>query len=92
MSDVKAVHAFVSGRVQGVNYRYATWTRANELGLTGWVQNLPDGRVEVWAQGDAGRVDALVEFLWRGPRLAVVQDVDAVAALVDHDIAAFQVR
>ena len=47
-----AAHIIVKGRVQGVSYRYFTIDRANSLGLTGWVRHVPDGTVEVWAEGD----------------------------------------
>lgn len=45
-------HILVSGRVQGVGFRYSTYYLAQNLGLTGWVQNLDDGRVEMELQGD----------------------------------------
>ena len=55
----------VSGRVQGVGFRDATRTRANELGLAGWVRNLSDGRVEVQAAGSGEKLDALADWLDR---------------------------
>lgn len=54
---------FVRGRVQGVGFRWWTRARALELGLVGHARNLPDGRVEVLAQGEAGAVDTLVHLL-----------------------------
>jgi acylphosphatase len=54
-----AVHLFVSGKVQGVFFRKYTHQAGTELGLTGWVRNLDDGRVEVYAQGPADGVAAL---------------------------------
>lgn len=75
-----AVHAFVSGRVQGVYYRQSTRHVATRLGLIGWVRNLPDRRVEVWAQGDPAAIDALVEWMWEGPPHAAVTGVES------HDV------
>ena len=69
------LHAIVSGRVQGVNYRYSTLQRAQSLRLTGWVRNLPDGAVEVVAEGPQSALTQLLEFLHRGPPHAQVQSV-----------------
>lgn len=62
----------VSGLVQGVGYRYATVQRARELGLVGWVRNRHDGTVEVLVQGPAANVEALIDWMRRGPPGAVV--------------------
>jgi acylphosphatase len=74
---LKAIHAFVSGRVQGVGYRQACRQVARSLGLDGWVRNLDGGRVEVFAQGPSHGIDALVDWLWAGPGLAVVTGVES---------------
>jgi len=71
-----ACHAFVSGRVQGVAFRWSTRERAQALGVGGWVRNLHDGRVEVWIEGEAGSVEALVAWLRDGPPSARVTGVD----------------
>ncbi len=70
----------VSGRVQGVFYRAATQDRARRLGLTGWVRNLPDGRVELVACGDETRLKQLEEWLWQGPPHARVEGVTVTDA------------
>lgn len=70
------VHAYVSGRVQGVFFRDNTRRRAVELGLTGWVRNLYDGRVEVVAEGEKPKVEALIAWLKVGPPLARVENMD----------------
>ncbi len=69
----------VSGRVQGVWFRAATQEQAVALGLSGHAINLPDGRVEVLACGEAQAVDKLLQWLWRGPDLALVESVDCQA-------------
>ena len=73
---VKGLHAFVSGRVQGVGYR--AWTRrtAKELGLKGFVRNLPDGRVEVYAEGEEEALKELLSELYKGPLFARVSGVE----------------
>ncbi|MCZ8130690.1 MAG: acylphosphatase [Steroidobacteraceae bacterium] len=70
-----ARRAWVVGRVQGVWFRGATRDRALELGLRGYAHNLPDGRVEVLAVGEAHAVERLLEWLWQGPPLARVTEV-----------------
>ena len=67
---------FVRGRVQGVGFRYFAQRAAVELGLTGYVRNLDDGRVEVFAAGPADRLDQLAGMLHRGPRWAEVRGVE----------------
>jgi acylphosphatase len=65
----------VSGRVQGVYYRAFTQQAAQRLGLNGFCRNLPDGRVEVTAEGDRDVIETLVEQLRVGPPRAKVEDV-----------------
>jgi acylphosphatase len=64
----------VSGRVQGVGFRQHAVEQAQRLGLTGWVRNLPDGRVEALAEGEKAAVETLVAWCKRGPRLARVDE------------------
>jgi acylphosphatase len=68
------VHCFVAGKVQGVWFRASTQTQANRLGVTGWVRNLPDGRVEVTVCGTKEKVTELCEWLKKGPERARVTD------------------
>jgi len=70
-----ARHVSVTGRVQGVFFRGWTRDQANELGVTGWVRNYPDGRVDMHIEGDESAVQQLIERLHRGPPAAVVEDV-----------------
>jgi acylphosphatase len=63
----KAFTGTVTGRVQGVGYRYFTREQAVQLGVRGWVRNLPDGSVEFHAEGDDGPVDELLRRLKSGP-------------------------
>ena len=75
MSAIIARRCFVGGHVQGVFYRASTRQRAQELGCRGYARNLPDGRVEVLAVGEAAAVHALLEWLREGPPAAHVTDV-----------------
>lgn len=79
----------VSGRVQGVGFRAATRREALRLGLQGHARNLPDGRVEVLAAGEADAVAALVEWLHHGPPSARVEAVQWRSIDVPPAIAGF---
>jgi acylphosphatase len=68
----------ISGRVQGVGFRWFTKDVAAREGVTGWVRNLPDGRVEALAEGDADAVTRVERLLHRGPPGARVQSVNAI--------------
>ena len=72
---MKRMHAFVAGRVQGVSFRYYTRHRAQQLNVTGWVRNLPDGRVEVMAEGPEAILRQMEQFLQRGSPAAQVRQV-----------------
>lgn len=72
----KGLHCFVSGRVQGVCFRLSTQSQAEAYGLSGWVRNLQDGRVEVMAFGDQQQLDRLRQWLKSGPSMAEVIDLE----------------
>lgn len=76
-----AARFLVGGVVQGVFFRAGTREQALRLGLTGSARNLPDGRVEVRAHGEAAALDALERWLWQGPAAARVEGVERHACL-----------
>ena len=86
----------MSGRVQGVWFRESTRRRAEELGVTGWVRNLPDGRVEACFEGATAAVEAAMAFVRRGPPLARVDEasVEEDADLVGEapGVSGFEIR
>ncbi len=67
----------ISGRVQGVGYRYALKSEAQANGINGWVRNRRDGTVEAIVQGDSQAVETLFAWAKRGPPAARVADVDS---------------
>lgn len=92
MSARKIAKLFrVRGRVQGVGFRCFVEHTANALGLRGWVRNVDDGTVEVYALGTPAQLSDLAGSLHKGPRLADVRGVDEMEAqLEDHS--GFSVR
>jgi acylphosphatase len=76
MRDPARVSMLISGLVQGVNFRYHTFEEARRLGVSGWVRNLLDGRVEVLAEGERAALESFVAWCRRGPRHARVDGVE----------------
>ena len=88
---MRRIRAIVSGRVQGVSYRASTAAKARQLGLAGWVKNLPNGSVELEAEGSPDQVAALVTWCHHGPPSARVDQV-AVEELAPTGETDFDVR
>jgi acylphosphatase len=70
----------ITGRVQGVGFRFYTQRKARELGITGWVRNCRDGSVEAVIQGAPGSVETMIAWARRGPPSAVVSEVRVTEA------------
>jgi acylphosphatase len=90
--SITARHIHVSGRVQGVAFRWTTQRRAEQLGLVGWVRNLSDGRVESWIQGSPDAVDEMLAWLATGPPPARVDDRDVRSVDVEDSLEGFSIR
>ncbi len=75
MADLASLHAFVYGRVQGTYFRAFVRSKATELGVTGYARNMPDGTVEVLAEGDRTKLEQLIAYLHVGPPAAKVEKV-----------------
>ena len=87
-----ALELRITGRVQGVGFRYALRDEANRLAVTGWVRNRSDGSVQALVQGAPHAVDALVAWARHGPPGSRVTDVLAVAAENAQTQARFEIR
>jgi acylphosphatase len=70
-----ARHVSITGRVQGVFFRSWLRQQADELGVTGWVRNCPDGRVDAHIEGEQAAVEQMIGRMHRGPPAAQVEDV-----------------
>jgi acylphosphatase len=90
--DRARAHVYVSGDVQGVFFRGETRQKARELGLDGWVKNLPDGRVEAVFEGPAEKVEEMVRWCEQGPPHARVESVDSEHGEARGDLGGFEVR
>ncbi|MGC8797101.1 MAG: acylphosphatase [candidate division WOR-3 bacterium] len=90
-ADQASIYATISGRVQGVFFRMFVFKEARALGLCGRVRNLPDGRVEVQAEGDRTRLERLIEKLHQGPPGAAVENVNVQWDEYRHEYDDFQI-
>lgn len=88
----RRLHVLISGRVQGVNFRYATRAAALELGLRGWVRNLRDGNVEAVFEGEEAALKLVLEWCRRGPPAARVEDVEVTWEPAQGQAPGFSVR
>ena len=86
------LHAIVYGRVQGVGFRFFVLRQAVALGVTGWVRNLPEGMVEVVAEGNTSDLESLLTALREGPDGAYVRDVKWHYGLASGEFFDFDIR
>lgn len=82
----------VTGRVQGVGFRWFVEKEAREIGVSGWVRNTDDGSVEVLASGTSDQLERLRKALKQGPRAARVDEVQEVAVEQEHSDPSFRIE
>ena len=85
-------HLLISGRVQGVAFRYYTQDIAQGLGIKGWVRNCGDGRVEIVVEGEEDRVKELIDWCYQGPGSAIVEKVDVEWEKYSGEFNSFGIR
>jgi len=85
-------HVIISGRVQGVFFRAYTRDWAKELGVKGWIRNLPDGSVEAVFEGEEGSVKEIIHRCERGPPLAIVENIKVTWEKYKGEFKDFEIR
>lgn len=91
MKEKIRAHLIISGRVQGVCYRMETKFAADRIGVSGWVRNKHDGRVEALVEGEKPQVEALIEWCRTGPPAARVHDVEIIWEPCRNEFRSFEV-
>lgn len=89
---VSRAHAFISGSVQGVSFRYYTYHEALKRGLRGWVRNLNDGRVEAVFEGEKDAIEKVLEWSQSGPPAAHVDNIEIDWLEPSDSLSDFRVR
>jgi len=90
--QIKRVHLRIEGLVQGVFFRANTREEAQRLGLNGWVRNMPDGSVEAVIEGEASRVDQMIQWCHEGPPMSKVSRVDVSMEEPQGESGGFSIR
>ena len=90
MKSVRA-HVLITGNVQGVNFRFYTKKKADELGLNGWVKNLEDDVVEAVFEGSEDKINEMLEWCSKGPPSANVDDVETEISNYIGDLEYFDI-
>lgn len=89
---MKRIHIWIKGVVQGVGFRYFTTKQARELGVSGWVRNNPDGRVEIVAEGEEWQLKEFTEKVKIGPSHANVTGFEVKEEEYKNEFSEFEVR
>ncbi len=90
--EIARLHVVIEGIVQGVFFRATTTEESRKLGLTGWVKNCPDGRVEAVFEGDIDKIEKIVEWCKKGPSGAVVRNVETILEQATGDYDSFTIK
>jgi acylphosphatase len=89
--STRAVHMIVRGMVQGVGFRFFVREKASRFAIDGWVRNLPDGSVEVYAEGDEEPLSGFIARIEEGPRFGHVSDVETDWPEPTHSFDGFEI-
>jgi len=89
---MKRFHLLIKGRVQMVGFRYFTRKKAQELGVNGWIKNLPDGDVEAVIEGEDSAVEQLIKYCKRGPLFADVTNIEIQERRYSKEFKQFEIH
>ena len=89
---MKNYEIIITGRVQGVGFRHYTLQKANELGILGWVKNMPDDSILIVAQGDEPVIETFIDFLYIGPTRSRVIQVSKTEIISSTNFHNFSVK
>ena len=90
--EKKRIHLLISGRVQGIFFRSQAKEKARELGLTGWICNLADGRVEAVIEGNKEKVEEITDWARSGPVLAKIEKIKMKEEEYQGEFKNFEIR
>lgn len=90
--EIARLHIVIEGIVQGVFFRASTIEESSKLGLTGWVKNCSDGRVEAVFEGETDKIEQIVEWCKKGPPGAVVSNVETIWEQATGDYDSFTIK
>jgi acylphosphatase len=90
--EITRLHIVIEGIVQGVFYRASTIEESSKLGLTGWVKNCSDGRVEAVFEGEIDKIEQIIEWCKKGPPGAVVSNVETVLERATGEYDSFTIK
>jgi acylphosphatase len=92
MTKKVRAHIFISGRVQGVFFRQEIKEKAEELGVFGWVKNLPDGQVEAVFEREKDKVEQIIKWVQKGPSLAKINGLDLTWEDFKNEFKKFEIK
>ena len=90
--EIARLHIVIEGIVQGVFFRASTIEESSKLGLTGWVKNCSDGRVEAVFEGEIDKIEQIIEWCKKGPPGAVVSNVETVLERATGEYDSFTIK
>lgn len=88
----RSVYILVGGRVHGVGFRYFAKYKADELQISGWVRNTPDGKVEIEAEGESPNIEIFIDWIKIGPNRAMISTFSATTIEPTRNFKAFTIR
>ena len=91
MKNEFAKYIIVSGRVQGVFFRKNAKQKAAEFKINGWVKNIPDDRVEIFAQGNEENLNTFINWCKQGPQNAIVENIEVTEKQADNNLKGFSI-